>query len=301
MRGARHHHSATICNNKIYVVGGTKPARGKEIPVISDTVWCFNLLTIKWSKETRLPYPRRDFGLISIENGFYVIGGESIGNIVLSSTIFYDINMKVWVKKASLKQSRSGLMVIADTSRTKIEKNEMTNKMIKSCCSEFKSIWAAGGILDTVNFIITDQIEGYNINEDIWYTIGYLRIPRCYGKFCITNNKDLYCIGGVTNIDGILLSLQDVDKYFRDTNEWKCVTKMSSSRHGHDVIALDDKIIIIGGMSIQEKKIYKSIECYSIRESRWLNNISELPSPLSGLSCLLCEDMEFKWFQDLKT
>ena len=71
----------------------------KILQIITQTVWSFDPCKSQWSNENRLPFKRRDFALVGIENGFYVIGGEEdISSDPVSTTLFYNISSKIWEK-----------------------------------------------------------------------------------------------------------------------------------------------------------------------------------------------------------
>lgn len=102
---------------------------------------------------------------------------------------------------------------------------------------------------------------------------------------CVTKNKDLLIIGGLTHFKDKFVSLDTIDKFNFKRIEWKPFTKMNTPRHGHDVAVVQDSIFIFGGVCNQRNCSLSSIECLSIfgESCTWIDNVVSLPSPLSGL------------------
>ena len=81
----------------------------------------------------------------------------------------------------------------------------------------------------------------------------------------------MYVCGG---FDGIS-SLDTVERYDPDLDEWKNIARMTKNRSASGVVHLDDKIYALGGHN--GLSIFESVEVYDSRKSTW----SECKSMLS--------------------
>ncbi|XP_037920056.1 uncharacterized protein LOC119657284 isoform X2 [Hermetia illucens] len=266
MPGSRHHHSAIFYSGKIFIIGGTRPAYESILPTLSECVWSFDPKSLQWRNEKDLPYPRRDFGLVGTRKGIYLIGGEDGNRVFLASTIFLTPGeSKAWIEVEKLRTPRTGL----------------------AAALVGNNIYAAGGIVGLPNSGVTNTVESYDLTTGHWTQISNLRKPRSFGKFCVLSNSEVFLIGGVTVEGNRFLSLSSVDKLDLKTKAWTKETNMNFARHGHDVGALDDKILIFGGVSTNKNQTLNSVECYSTTTKRWITGIRSLPSPLSGMAAVI--------------
>lgn len=175
MPGSKHHHSAAVINDKIYVMGGTRldwkrfkvkrpedSHKGDSINLsqtLSKDIWCFNSKTLEWSEGKDMLSPRRDFALVATSKGIFIIGGEGPKGCIESSVHFYNIFEDKWSEKKSLNIPRTGLCAA-----------------LVGC-----EIWVAGGLAGKKNdgkALITDSVEVYNITMNTWTKMCHLKTPR---------------------------------------------------------------------------------------------------------------------------
>ncbi|XP_055914046.1 uncharacterized protein LOC129947492 isoform X2 [Eupeodes corollae] len=308
MPRSRHHHSAAVYRGKIYIIGGTR--QGSERSIFETAVWSFDPKYLEWHNESNLPQCRRDFGLVAYDNdvtinkgtnnadqgdgklqtrpgGLYIFGGESNNGSPLSSMLYYNVEKKVWTEEASLNIGRYGLaFAMVNTKNT-------------------SEIWVAGGVCGHEKGghpIITDSMESYSLTSDdgCWRwkeLIIRLRIPRLFSRFCTTNGgTNLYIVGGIgldSQHPGEFKSLGSIDYFCCNENSWNHLTDMIMPRHGHDVLAIKDKILIFGGVCGNTRKTLKSVECFSTKTNSWMmHGIVFLPLALSGLTAIAIDTNE---------
>ncbi len=93
MQGARGYASAAVAGDKIYVIGGYD---GKQALKINDAYSPYPDDSKKpWSQAAPMPEGRYAFGMASIADAIYVLGGKS-DNKGLLSTIFYSFQSDKW-------------------------------------------------------------------------------------------------------------------------------------------------------------------------------------------------------------
>ncbi|XP_054730191.1 uncharacterized protein LOC129238966 [Anastrepha obliqua] len=115
----------------------------------------------------------------------------------------------------------------------------------------------------------------------------HLRIPRLFGKFCRPSEKELYLVGGIGfNSDGILTSLSSVDHYNFSEGHWHHYGDIKWGRHGHDIATLNDRIVIIGGVSTIKRYTLTKVETFCMKTRRNFKDMPDLPWPLSGSAVL---------------
>nr|XP_014094364.1 uncharacterized protein LOC106620395 [Bactrocera oleae] len=114
-----------------------------------------------------------------------------------------------------------------------------------------------------------------------------LRIPRLFGKFCRPSDNELYLVGGIGfDSNNILTSLSSVDHYDFSEGHWHHYGDIKWARHGHDIATLNDRIVIVGGVSTIKKRTLTKVETFCMETRRNFKDMPELPWPLSGCAVL---------------
>lgn len=226
-------------------------------------MWSYNPKTNNWYKEKSMPFARCDFGFVAAHLQIYAIGGESDATKTpINSVIRYDPVNSTWQAVASMIFSRASAAIV----------------------EHHGFIWVAGG-RQCDGGTYTKSVEYYDPMTDQWTRIMDLRIPRAFGRMCGIDNY-LYIIGGCENdLHGNKYGLNSIDSCDINANHksWSLLDKMLIDRYGHDVIEIDGKIIVIGGMH-QDNKCLTNVECFCTKQVLWENCIRELPRGLTDLS-----------------
>ncbi|XP_036320287.1 uncharacterized protein LOC118734686 [Rhagoletis pomonella] len=129
---------------------------------------------------------------------------------------------------------------------------------------------------------------GAGIDGTRWIKANqHLRIPRLFGKFCRPSENELYLVGGIGfNSDNVLTSLSSVDHYNFVEGQWHHYGDIKWARHGHDITTLNNRIVIIGGVSTIKKCTLTKVESFCMKTRRNFKDLPELPWPLSGSAVL---------------
>jgi len=197
--------SASELNGIIYAVGG-------ENDVIKKTTEAFDGNT--WSTLTDMNTARRDFGLISVDNFLYAIGGYD-GSKYLSSIEVFNPETNQWSFKTSMNTPRSKFGIVTVNGR----------------------IYVIGGY----NGSELNSIEEYNPTTDTWINRAALPTAR-YGLSATSLNGIIYAIGGMNN-----LPLNTVEVYDPISDVWSSTTSMLMARTSLGVATIQGKIYAIGG------------------------------------------------------
>lgn len=251
-----------MLNELIYLAGGTNPNKNSQIV---STMWSFNQKDLTWRNEPDLPVLIRDFGFVATNEKIYVFGGETNDNQILNSVFSFNPLSKVWKKLNSMMVPRAGLSTV-----------HYQNNII-----------VAGGIISIQENCskITKSVEFYNIQENEWYSLDDLRIPRCYAKMCMIENNIFIIAGGGKGNDEHISSLDSFDLYDVKNAIWK-LQNYCLERHGHDVAVLSGNIFIFGGICSVLNNAVDSVECYNFKDNCMVKDVENLPTKISGLACI---------------
>lgn len=258
----RQHHSVVILKDLIYLAGGTNPNQNSEIV---STMWSLNSKDSTWRIEPDIPVSIRDFGFVAIDEKIYIFGGETKDNNISDSVFSFNPLTRVWTQLNSMIVPRAGLSTVP-----------YQNNII-----------VAGGIVSKVEsrITITRSVEFYNIEENKWYRLDDLRIPRFYAKMCMIE-KHLFIIAGAgAENNGQIASLDSFDLYDAENGIWN-FKNYCLERHGHDVAVLSGNIFIFGGMSSVLNNAVDMVECYNFKDNCMVKDVENLPYKMSGLACI---------------
>lgn len=113
-----------------------------------------------------------------------------------------------------------------------------------------------------------DILEGYNVDERVWYKLSRLTVPRSgLGGAFLKGN--FYAVGGRNNSPGNSYDSDWVDKYDPIKDHWRPCSPMSSPRNRVGVAVMDGLLYAVGGS--EGLKYHSSVECYDPDTDRWIN------------------------------
>ncbi|CAG9830013.1 unnamed protein product [Diabrotica balteata] len=134
---------------------------------------------------------------------------------------------------------------------------------VKERCPNIpRVIYVAGGYLRQS----LDVVEGYNVDEKVWYRLARLTVPRSGlgGAFI---KGTFYAVGGRHNSPGNSYDSDWVDKYNPVKDNWRPCSPMTSPRNRVGVAVMDGLLYAVGGSV--GNKYHNSVECYDPETDRW--------------------------------
>lgn len=227
---------------------------------MTSTMWSYEPVTKTWFKEKSMPFARRDFGFIVAHLQIYALGGVSdVTTEATSSCIRYDPVNEVWQSIAPMQSARYGA----------------------SFANHRGYIWAAGGCQS--NGLYTRSVECYDPINDRWTSVNDLRIPRSSARMCAIGSN-LYIVGGLTkDAQENEIRLKCIDWCDITLKSWGLLDEMVTSRYDHEVVEIEKKILIIGGIDDNDKFV-RNVECFCTDQRVWLQSIKDLPNGLAHFS-----------------
>ncbi|CAG9861985.1 unnamed protein product [Phyllotreta striolata] len=134
---------------------------------------------------------------------------------------------------------------------------------IKERCPNIpRVIYIAGGYFRQS----LDILEGYNVDEKVWYKLARLTVPRSGlgGAFL---KGIFYAVGGRNNSPGNSYDSDWVDKYNPIKDTWRPCSPMSVPRNRVGVAVMDGLLYAIGGS--EGNKYHNTVERYDPEIDRW--------------------------------
>ncbi|XP_063983605.1 uncharacterized protein LOC135165826 isoform X1 [Diachasmimorpha longicaudata] len=260
----RHHHSLCVLGRRIYLVGGGDPSEDNhqyQTPVVG-TVWSYDIDTRSWYNESGLLTPRKNFGLVVINERMYAIGGQDKNGMALRSVEVFDPAEGTWRTAPPMHTARIG----------------------PASVKYGNYIWVGGGMTISKREPLSRDVECFDPSKNMWINIEPLRAPRCFASFYVMFDK-LYLIGGAGRSlkkSGITESIDTIDVWDPELRIWRDFSKMTTGRHSHSTGSIGDQLIIIGGLTTIFMKTLKTIECFCFERSKWIRGVTSLPHAVSG-------------------
>jgi influenza virus NS1A-binding protein len=223
-----------IINEVIYAVGGSNGVT--EL----DTVECLMPKAEgkqKWRKCAKLPFPRSNAGVCSLDGKLYCVGGNSTGQNGIRQCDVYDPETNKWTSIAPLNTGRCQAGVVAYKGK----------------------LWASGGS-DAWNCL--NSVECYDPEEDTWtYAAPLLTARRGCGL--AEYQGKIFCIGGS---DGSQ-SLKTTEYYDDATQSWILGPTLISARANVSVAVIQGRLYSVGGFN--GKKFLNTIEYFDEEANEW--------------------------------
>ncbi|XP_014240436.1 kelch-like protein 40b isoform X3 [Cimex lectularius] len=251
----RYYHGVAKLRSKIYIVGG-KNQEDEHQTMCTESL-SFDPFTLQWKEEPPLNTPRQSFGITTLHGFLYVIGGEA-NKRVLSSVERYNPGTKMWEEVKPLPEPCLG---------------------VAACCYD-NHIWVVGG-MNNYKQQISSQVYCYDPEEDVWIKKTPLRYGRAFSSL-VSHNGVLYLVGGATSEDNRIVSVDAIDVWDVKTLSWKLKVNMPVPRHGHTVVFLENKMIIIGGTSTQYARTLNHVDICCMKTGSWSKKIKSLQTSIIG-------------------
>jgi len=160
-------HTATVCNGKVFVTGGS----GQE-----KVLQCYDPQSDTWTNKCPMPSCRSSHGMATVGRFVYVFGGVYLG--VLKSVDRYDTKLDKWKSMSPMHIPRTYLGAA----------------VLGGC------IYVIGGQSRTYSVLCS--MERYDPERNTWETMPWMRAGRFHGA-AATLDGFIYVAGGR---NGVLLS-----------------------------------------------------------------------------------------------
>ncbi|WKX94012.1 hypothetical protein Q1695_011348 [Nippostrongylus brasiliensis] len=176
----------------------------------------YDIYSQKWTPAASLHQPRRYFGMATVDDLIYAVGGASI-NDVLRSVEIYDAQRNWWRAGPKMQYCRYGVGVTALNGR----------------------IFAVGGNIGTQ---AGRKAEMLDPRQGKWISLPSMRSGRSHFGLAAVNGL-LYAAGG----DSRSPFLNSVEVYDPRACRWTAAEPMLKKRCQAGVTVLRDQIVVVGG------------------------------------------------------
>lgn len=222
MPAVRHHVATAKHGGKLYVFGGINqqldswPWDRGEV-----NAWVYDPATTNWTVLPDLPERVGAGDAETVGDKIYLAGGILEGeNLAKPRTFEYDINTKVWTKKADMNAAREHFRMASIGGK----------------------IYAAAG---RHNMMDVKIFEVYDPAANKWTALKDLPTTRGGVAVGAVNNR-VYVMGGEGATAAVGL-FNNVEEYDPIANTWKTMAVMTHPRHGMGGIEYDGKFWLIAG------------------------------------------------------
>jgi len=216
MKFVRHSHKLGVVDGKLFCLGGygTRGVNNKRYRFL-DVLEIYDSAQKQWLVHPeRMHLPRKDFGMVVIDDEIFIAGGESNSRIIPDCEVF-NFSSGKWMKIASMNTKR---------------------RQCGSC--EFGGrFWVAGGFQGgSKKKAILSSSEMYDPHEDIWYQMPPLAEPR-YGCALQRMNDKLFCIGGYNMQHDPVNTIEVFDFESNCWRRWK--SRIMKARGSHEAVVIE--------------------------------------------------------------
>ena len=189
-------------SQKIFICGGDN---GKNI--LNILKYYDNKLK-NWIPLQKMNKCRKDFSYIqTLNNSFYVFGGQDENGNILNSVEKYDILKNKWEKITNMNLNRKGSCAIF--------------------LPDF--IYIIGGF-DGIQYL--KSCEKYEFKSKKWFFINDMKFQRCFCKAVLSNDLNfIYVFGGYCG-----MALNSIERYDIYNNKWENIASLPKGRYQHDCI-----------------------------------------------------------------
>ena len=241
--------------------------------------------------------PRSYFGLATLNDYLYALGGTDTSINVARDMDYYEPSSNSWGVSTGLRAAQ-GLAVVSalsssgepviytfggfDSSRNPhflhiattyhpgtdfIDISYIhTGRAWFGACATDKTLFALGGMIDISgehDAVLTASCEAYDIATNTWTYISPMTTKRSHFSAAALNGK-AYAVGGYDGINYLNSGIV----YTPGNNSWAYIADMSSVRLGAGVTALNGKLYAVGGYD--GKNTLSSGEVYDPVTNKWL-------------------------------
>lgn len=241
-----------VLNNHLYVIGGCYDISLEEY--IHPFGFRYCPIKNKWETIAPLQQDRCRFSLNVVGHSLIAVGGNSEmdddGDRSVSTCEQYDPVADKWTYIESLPEYRT-----------------------QHAGAAFGATLYVSGGLDLYGGVLNSLWSYYSFNEK-WEKLPNMLHPRA-DHVMFTINRKLYVCGGWYEVNGQRVLAESIDCYdlFSKSPAWHQVTRIPTPKYHAGIVAVQDKIYIIGGFCSDDifRHTAASVECYDVNEDRWYN------------------------------
>lgn len=275
----------TLASGRAVIVGGMM-VDGDRSRAISR-VGIFDPVTRAWTEGEELPSPRHHPAVAFVNGRLYAIGGarhglagEPDGDHWRQQTDVFVLENGSWHRGPSLPAAQSEGVVVAHdgkihlmTGRTAL--SPMSTRWSEQRDTDFHQVldtadgrWtfaapapvprnsAGGGVIDGLFYVVGGRtmqggnmarLDRYDPGADRWETLRPM--PKAAGGLAVAVlGSHLHAFGGeeleTEGPDGVIAQAW---RYSPATDRWEALPDMPTPRHGLAAVAIDNRILLIGG------------------------------------------------------
>ncbi len=247
------HSTFLLPNGNLMVVGGMAVEKDSQEKTRSGVFYpleslLFNSLTQRWEAGPALNEGRLvQYASLRLSSGDFMIVSGSGSQGRIDDAIIYNMETDAFELTGQLAHGRGGHDAV-----------ELPGGRVM----------IAGGT--DGNFTFFDSSEIYDPETSLWsMPDSKISTGRSLGRLIRLQNGEVLYIGG-SRYEDSWTTRKDVDKFDPQTNTWSQHEPMLQKRQQFNVAALPDgRIIVIGGVSVQDNAIWRTTEIYDPVTSEW--------------------------------
>ncbi|HZT05747.1 MAG TPA: kelch repeat-containing protein [Chloroflexota bacterium] len=218
---ALNHPAAATVGDHVYVIGG-HPDQGAEAV---DTVYAYDAGADRWVPRARMPTARGALAVAVADGKIYAMGGSPDRRE--RDFAVYDPDADAWTPLPAMPTPRNHLAAGALNGK----------------------IYAVGGRSGDIGGI-TAALEEYDPGARAWTAKAPMPTARG-GIAAAVVGGSLYVFGGEGNRNNPTGVFDEVEAYDPATDSWLRLAPMGAPRHGIGAAALENRIYIPGGASVE--------------------------------------------------
>ena len=212
-------HSASVVDDKIYIIGGTDNIYGWSD--YWSNVWEYDPATDTWTRKADMSPGRARLSACVVDGKIYAIGGSPHRDSEVPTVEMYDPTTDTWTRKTDMPRAR----------------NFLSSSVVNG------KIYTIGGKIYPSETMVS-TVEMYDPAMDTWTRKADMPTARGMHSASVVDDK-IYVIGGVTGAYGPWIST--VEMYDPATDTWIRKANMPTVRSSHSSSVLNGKIYAIGG------------------------------------------------------
>jgi len=237
-------HSASVVDNKIYIIGGTDDLFGWSD--YWSTAWEYDPASDMWTRKADMPTGKARLSTSVVDGKIYAIGGSPHRDAEVSTVEVYDPATDTWMRVADMPRAR----------------NWHTSSVVNG------KIYTIGGKIYPSETMVS-TVEEYDPATDTWTRKTDMPTARGMHSASVVDGK-IYVIGGVTGNFGPWVST--MEEYDPVTDTWTKKADMPTARTAHSSSALAGKVYVIGGANSWESCL-SLLEMYDPATDTWAKGL----------------------------
>ena len=249
---------------------------------------------IIWEEIGQLPMAL--FGAAAVKNNscVYLIGGQTGNRDGRLNTIFeYNFKNGLCTEKAKMQTEKLGFVAtLANNKIYAIRKNVNEEYNPKTNQWTLKSPIPEGNV-HLSGCAIKDKIYVINKNNWVYDPINdscenFASMNTQVGGMSIVLNSKLYVIGGLLGGRGNEHSTTNFEMYDPSTDQWEKKADLPMSNFACAPIAINNKIIIIGGHTVtpSNEEISDKVYMYNPKKDKW-KQLNDFVYPINWASAIV--------------